>query len=101
MQRWQCPIYNGSLNTLTWSTWPIASWARNAQVTFAEKPQIKINILKELYNLNPILNEKTSEISGNVIYVDNYDNVVTNISKNDTFITDLVLELDKYRIPFT
>ena len=41
--------------------------------------------LKELYNLNPILNEKSSEISGNVIYVDNYDNVVTNISKK-TFI---------------
>jgi hypothetical protein len=37
--------------------------------------------LKELYNLNPILNEKSNEISGNVIYVDNYDNVVTNISK--------------------
>jgi S-adenosylmethionine hydrolase len=41
--------------------------------------------LKELYNLNPILNEKSNEISGNVIYVDNYDNVVTNISKK-TFI---------------
>lgn len=37
--------------------------------------------LKELYNLNPIINEKSNEISGNVIYVDNYDNVVTNISK--------------------
>ncbi len=41
--------------------------------------------LKELYNLNPILNEKSNEISGNVIYVDNYNNVVTNISKK-TFI---------------
>ncbi len=41
----------------------------------------KINVLKELYNLNPILNEKTNEISGNVIYVDNYNNVITNISK--------------------
>ena len=37
--------------------------------------------LKELYNLNPILNEKTNEISGNVIYVDNYDNVVTTFLK--------------------
>ena len=45
----------------------------------------KVFKLKELYNLNPILNEKSSEISGNVIYVDNYDNVVTNISKK-TFI---------------
>ena len=41
----------------------------------------QIHILKELYNLNPILNEKSNEITGNVIYVDNYDNVVTNISK--------------------
>jgi hypothetical protein len=41
----------------------------------------QIYILKELYNLNPILNEKSNEITGNVIYVDNYDNVVTNISK--------------------
>ncbi|MDA7716567.1 SAM-dependent chlorinase/fluorinase [Flavobacteriaceae bacterium] len=53
----------------------------------------QINILKELYNLNPILNEKTSEISGNVIYVDNYDNVVTNISKK------IFLEFGKTR-PF-
>ena len=37
--------------------------------------------LKELYNINPILNEKNKEIIGNVIYVDNYENVVTNISK--------------------
>tara|TARA_B100000780_G_scaffold85388_1_gene58558 strand:- start:12417 stop:13247 length:831 start_codon:yes stop_codon:yes gene_type:complete len=41
----------------------------------------QIHVLKELYNLNPILNEKSNEITGNVIYVDNYDNVVTNISK--------------------
>ena len=41
----------------------------------------QIHVLKELYNLNPIINEKSNEITGNVIYVDNYDNVVTNISK--------------------
>ena len=41
----------------------------------------KIEKLKELYNINPILNEKTNEIIGNVIYVDNYENVVTNITK--------------------
>ena len=41
----------------------------------------KIKKLNELYNINPILNEKTNEIIGNVIYVDNYENVVTNITK--------------------
>ncbi len=41
----------------------------------------KIEKLKELYDINPILNEKTNEIIGNVIYVDNYENVVTNITK--------------------
>ena len=41
----------------------------------------KIEKLKELYNINPILNEKTNEIIGNVIYVDNYENVITNITK--------------------
>ena len=53
----------------------------------------QINILKELYNLNPIINEKSNEINGNVIYVDNYDNVVTNISKK------IFLEFGKTR-PF-
>ena len=42
----------------------------------------KINNLKELYDINPILNEKNNEITGNVIYIDNYENVVTNISKS-------------------
>ena len=41
----------------------------------------KINDLKELYEINPILNEKNKEIVGNVIYIDNYENVITNISK--------------------
>ena len=42
----------------------------------------KIDSLKELYNINPILNEKNNEIIGNVIYIDNYENVVTNISRS-------------------
>ena len=37
--------------------------------------------LKELYDINPIINEKNKEITGNIIYIDNYENVVTNISK--------------------
>ena len=41
----------------------------------------KINQLKELYDINPILNEKNKEIIGNVLYIDNYENIITNISK--------------------
>ena len=41
----------------------------------------KIFQLKELYDINPILNEKSNESTGNVMYIDNYENVVTNISK--------------------
>jgi|TARA_B100000780_G_scaffold275069_1_gene241059 S-adenosylmethionine hydrolase len=42
----------------------------------------RIQELKELYDINPIVNEKNKEIIGNVIYIDNYENVITNISKN-------------------
>jgi S-adenosylmethionine hydrolase len=42
----------------------------------------KIFKLKELYETNPILNEKNNELIGNVIYVDNYENVITNITKS-------------------
>ena len=41
----------------------------------------RIYELKELYDINPIINEKNKEITGNIIYIDNYENVVTNISK--------------------
>jgi hypothetical protein len=41
----------------------------------------RIQELKELYDINPIVNEKNKEITGNVIYIDNYENVITNISK--------------------
>ena len=47
--------------------------------------------LRELYDINPILNEKTNEIIGNVLYVDNYENVVTNITKT-TFLNLVNLE---------
>lgn len=42
----------------------------------------RIQELKELYDINPIVNEKNKEIIGNVIYIDNYENIITNISKN-------------------
>ena len=52
---------------------------RGGSIDFVGK---KINDLKELYEINPILNEKNNEIVGNVIYIDNYENVITNISKS-------------------
>ena len=42
----------------------------------------QINRIKELSNINPIINEKNNEISGHVIYIDNYENVVVNITKS-------------------
>lgn len=41
----------------------------------------RINNLRELYTISPVLNENNNEIIGNVIYIDNYENIVTNISK--------------------
>tara|TARA_B100000965_G_scaffold274461_1_gene232443 strand:- start:1311 stop:2141 length:831 start_codon:yes stop_codon:yes gene_type:complete len=38
--------------------------------------------LMELSEINPIINEKNNEIIGHVIYVDNYENIVINISKS-------------------
>jgi len=51
MEREQCPTYNGTLETLTltrkvfffYKTLDCFLYARNTQVTFAEKPQMKIN----------------------------------------------------------
>ena len=42
----------------------------------------RIHELKELYDINPIINEKNNEIIGNVIYIDNYGNVITNITRS-------------------
>ena len=36
----------------------------------------------DVYEINPILNQKKNEITGHVIYVDNYENVVINITKD-------------------
>ncbi len=41
-----------------------------------------INTIKEVRSLAPIVNAQNTVITGNVIYVDNYGNVVTNIKKN-------------------
>ena len=40
-----------------------------------------VNNIKSLKNLAPIVNKTKNQITGNVIYIDNYGNVITNISK--------------------
>ena len=42
----------------------------------------KIEGIKELHHLKPHVNEASNQITGYVIYIDNYGNVVTNISKS-------------------
>ncbi len=41
----------------------------------------KINQIKELTNINPVINPKENQILGTVIYIDNYGNLITNIKK--------------------
>lgn len=40
-----------------------------------------INTIKPIKNLNPFVNEEQTQIIGNVIYIDNYGNVITNIKR--------------------
>ncbi len=41
----------------------------------------KTNKLKEIINVNPVVNESKTQLIGSVIYIDNFGNVVTNIKK--------------------
>ena len=41
-----------------------------------------ITEIKQITNINPRINEDKKQIIGNVIYIDNYGNVVTNIKKS-------------------
>jgi len=42
---------------------------------------IETKKLKEIINVNPVLNESKTQLIGSVIYIDNFGNVVTNIKK--------------------
>ena len=42
---------------------------------------VKRNKLKEIVNVNPVVNESKTQLIGSVIYIDNFGNVVTNIKK--------------------
>ena len=52
--------------------------ARNGALEVIGKPIVKI---KELTNVNPVVNREGNQILGSVIYIDNYGNLVTNIKK--------------------
>ena len=42
----------------------------------------KIDSIKEIKNIKPVVSSDNSQIIGSVIYIDNYGNVVTNITQN-------------------
>ena len=54
----------------------------------------EIDTIKEITNLRPVINKEMNQIIGSVIYIDNYGNVVTNITEK------LFKEISKTR-PFT
>lgn len=53
--------------------------ARGGTLEVIGKP---IDEIKELIGIKPVVNREDSQIIGNVIYIDNYGNVVSNISKS-------------------
>ena len=53
--------------------------ARNGTLEVIGNPIKKI---RELTNVKPVISQDGSQIIGSVIYVDNYGNVITNITKN-------------------
>lgn len=53
--------------------------ARGGTLEVIGKP---ISEIKELIGIKPVVNGESNQIIGNVIYIDNYGNVVSNISKS-------------------
>ena len=53
--------------------------SRNGSLDVIGKPVKKI---KELTNVNPVINPEKNQILGSVIYIDNYGNLVSNIKKD-------------------
>ena len=58
--------------------------ARKGNLDVIGKP---INQIKELTNINPVINLEGNQILGSVIYIDNYGNLITNIKK--TFFNEV------------
>src|SRR5690606_35937579 len=42
----------------------------------------EINSIREIKGINPVVSHDNNQIVGNVIYVDNYGNVITNITRS-------------------
>ena len=40
-----------------------------------------INVIKPIKNITPFISDDKHQLIGNVIYIDRYDNVITNIKK--------------------
>ena len=53
--------------------------ARGGTLEVIGKP---ISEIKELTGIRPVVNQQSNQIIGNVIYIDNYGNVVCNVSKS-------------------
>ena len=53
--------------------------ARKGSLEVIGKPIKKI---KELTNINPVINPEENQILGTVIYIDNYGNLISNIKKD-------------------
>ncbi len=58
--------------------------ARKGTLEIIGKP---ITQIKELTNINPVINAEGNQILGSVIYIDNYGNLITNIKK--TFFNEI------------
>ena len=49
-----------------------------------------VKSIKQITNINPVVNNKSNQILGSVIYIDNYGNVVTNINRKFFPTADLI-----------
>lgn len=58
--------------------WVAAHLSRNGTLEVVGQP---VNKIKELKELRPVVNQKGDQILGAVIYLDNYGNVITNITR--------------------
>ena len=68
------------------TTFPVLDIFVKVAAHISRKGQLEVigkstKIIKELTNVNPVVNNKSNQIMGSVIYVDNYGNVITNITR--------------------
>ena len=68
------------------TTFPVLDIFVKVAAHISRKGQLEVigkstKIIKELTNVNPVVNNKGDQIVGSVIYVDNYGNVITNINR--------------------